>query len=78
LCLKHLFKHHAATVQKSTIDVCADTAVLIMAKLCQMQKPLALHLVSLFVSFIRILERRPSTKPEPIFFAFYHCLKLSP
>lgn len=41
---------------------------------------MAAHLIQKMVSLIRLYERVPVAKqqPEPVFFAFYHCMRLSP
>jgi hypothetical protein len=49
-----------------------------MAHLAEINKDVADFMIKQLISLIRSFERRPFSKPEPIFLAFYHCLKLSP
>lgn len=64
--------------EKTIAETCSDTAIVVMAHFAEGDKELADYLIKQLISLIRSFERRPFSKPEPIFLAFYHCLKLSP
>ena len=46
--------------------------------MAEAERELADFVIKQLVQLIRSFERRALTKPEPIFLAFYHCLRFSP